>query len=62
MTHDEALEFIDKKRQLLDLKARSLTEESSKLKANIKLVLQSLSEIQNLSGIQPKKDVYDPLS
>ena len=46
MSHDEALEFIQKKTALLQNKADALTDESTKLKANIKIVLQGLREIQ----------------
>lgn len=62
MTHEEALEFIDKKRHFLDKKAQLLTEESTKLKANIKIVLQGLREIQGLSAEDLNQKVFDPLS
>lgn len=63
MTHGEALDYIEKKRQFLQVKAQALTAESHKLKANIKLVLEGLREIQDLSceDLRPKQ-VYDPLS
>ena len=46
MTYDEALDFIGQKTKLLDQKAEVLTKESSKIKANIKIVLHGLREIQ----------------
>ena len=46
LSHDEALTFIEKKTKLLDKKASNLTEESSKIKANIKVVLHGLRELQ----------------
>lgn len=62
MTHQEATDFIEKKRQFLDQKADALTEESTKLKANIKIVLEGLREIQGLSSEDLRPSVYDPLS
>ena len=46
LSHDEALAFIEKKTKLLDQKTTKLTEESSKIKANIKVVLHGLRELQ----------------
>lgn len=46
MSHDECLKFIDKKTKLLDKKAEMLTEQAIKTKANIKLVLHGLRELQ----------------
>ena len=46
MTHDEALNFIGEKTKLLEKKAEFLTKESSKVKANIKIVLHGLRELQ----------------
>lgn len=63
LTHVEALNFIEKRTKSLDEKVEKLTQESSKIKANIKLVLHGLRELQ---GLDPNdlstKAVYDPLS
>ena len=48
LTHDEALNFIEKKTKSLDEKVAKLTQESSKIKANIKVVLHGLRELQGL--------------
>ena len=42
----EAIEFIDKKTKFLQTKADNLTEESTKIKANIKIVIHGLRELQ----------------
>ena len=47
-THDEALSFINKKIKYLEEKAKQLTYDTTKIKANIKLVLQGLREVQNI--------------
>ena len=63
LTQDEALDFIGKKNQLLETKAKALTEESTKIKTNIKLVINGLRELQGLSPEDlTRKDHYDPLS
>ncbi len=64
MNHSEALAFIEKKTKQLDSKAEALAQETVKIKANIKLVIHGLRELQNLSAedLQKKKNVYDPLS
>ena len=46
LTHDEALAFIEKKTKFLEIKTERLTKDSTKIKANIKLVLQGLRELQ----------------
>jgi len=63
LTHDEALAFIEKKTKFLEIKTERLTKDSTKIKANIKLVLQGLRELQGLNpnDLTPKP-VYDPLS
>ena len=48
MTLEEALHFIDKKEKLLNQQLNQLSTESSKIKANIKLVLHTIAEINNL--------------
>ena len=63
MNYNEALDFIEKKNRLLQDKADKLTEESTKIKASIKLVIHGLREIQGLSAEDlTKKPIYDPLS
>ena len=47
-TLDEAVRFIDKRTKLLEEKAKKLTYQTTKIKANIKLVLQGLRELQNI--------------
>lgn len=61
-THDEGLAFIDKRVKLLEDKAKELTYETTKLKANIKLVLQGLREMQNIpEESSDKSKNRDPL-
>lgn len=49
MTHDEALRFIDKKTSQLTAFTEQLTKDSAKIKANIRMVLEGLRELQGLS-------------
>ena len=64
MTHEEALVFVEKKTKHLNAQADILTQETVKIKANIKLVLHGLRELQNLSvqDFNKKQPLYDPLS
>ena len=62
MTLDEALKFLDKKDAELCKDADKLTEECAKLKANIKLVLGGLRELQNINPEDPKKPQRDIFS
>ena len=48
-TLDEAMKFVDKKVEHLTKQAERLTQDSAKIKANIKVALQGLSELQMLS-------------
>lgn len=60
MTHDEALRFIDKKTSQLTAFTEQLTKDSAKIKANIRMVLEGLRELQGLTD-QPEsraKDVF----
>ena len=59
MTLDEALKFLDKKDAELSKDADNLTQECAKLKANIKLVLGGLRELQNINPEEPKKPQRD---
>lgn len=56
-TLDEALEFIDNKIAHLTKQVEGLTKDSSKIKANIKLALQGLKELQmlNVKDVKYKK-------
>ncbi|CAN9515298.1 unnamed protein product [Ophioblennius macclurei] len=48
MTHDEALRFIEKKTSQLTAFTEQLTKDSAKIKANIRLILEGLRELQGL--------------
>ena len=60
LTLDEAQNFVDKKVAALEEKSRDLTSEASKIKANIRLVLEGLRELQNISSEKDKPSTYDP--
>ena len=60
LTLDEAEKFVDKKVSVLEEKSRQPTEQSSKIKANIRLVLEGLRELQNISNEKGKQTNYDP--
>eukprot|EP00096_Caligus_rogercresseyi_P006023 TRINITY_DN22159_c0_g1_i1.p2 TRINITY_DN22159_c0_g1~~TRINITY_DN22159_c0_g1_i1.p2 ORF type:complete len:161 (+),score=39.12 TRINITY_DN22159_c0_g1_i1:49-531(+) len=51
----EAIDYVDKKVTVLEKEAVSLTKESCKIKASIKLVLQGLAEIQSIAPPTEKK-------
>ncbi|XP_017259955.1 protein UXT isoform X2 [Kryptolebias marmoratus] len=51
MTQDEALRFIDKKTSQLTAFTEQLTKDSAKIKANIRMVLEGLRELQGLSDL-----------
>uniref|UniRef100_A0A8D3AU43 Protein UXT n=1 Tax=Scophthalmus maximus TaxID=52904 RepID=A0A8D3AU43_SCOMX len=51
MNHDEALRFIDKKTTQLTDFTEQLTKDSSKIKANIRMVLEGLRELQGLGDL-----------
>ncbi|XP_028265495.1 protein UXT [Parambassis ranga] len=51
MTHDEALRFIDKKTSQLTAFTEQLTKDSAKIKANIRMVLEGLRELQGLTDL-----------
>ena len=53
LTLNETAKFVDMKVNLLEEKAKSLTEEACKIRATIKLILEGLRELQNL----PDEDV-----
>ncbi|TNM86453.1 protein UXT [Takifugu rubripes] len=51
MTHEEALQFIEKKTSQLTLFTEQLTKDSAKIKANIQMVLEGLRELQGLQDL-----------
>ncbi|XP_055366512.1 protein UXT isoform X3 [Betta splendens] len=51
MTHTEALRFIDKKTSQLTAFTEQLTKDSAKIKANIRMVLEGLRELQGLTDL-----------
>ena len=55
LTLDEALEFISKKDGELAKEANKLTTNCAKLKANIKLVIGGLQELQHIRSEGPRK-------
>eukprot|EP00040_Diaphanoeca_grandis_P003173 m.24040 g.24040 ORF g.24040 m.24040 type:complete len:169 (+) comp14454_c0_seq1:173-679(+) len=57
LTLDEATTFINEKMPVLQARADVITDKASKIKANIKVVLEGLRELQNLDSLgQPKAD------
>ncbi|XP_029974794.1 protein UXT [Salarias fasciatus] len=60
MTHDEALRFIEKKTNQLTAFTEQLTKDSAKIKANIRLILECLRELQGLKDLPDNKarDVF----
>ena len=59
LTLEEALQFLEKKDRALSKEADRLTEDCSQLKANIKLVLGGLRELQNIDLREPQKPQRD---
>ncbi|XP_022619644.1 protein UXT [Seriola dumerili] len=51
MNHDEALRFIEKKTNQLTAFTEQLTKDSAKIKANIRMVLEGLRELQGLTDL-----------
>lgn len=60
MTHDEALGFIEKKTSQLTAFTEQLTKDSAKIKANIRMVLEGLRELQGLTDLPENRgrDVF----
>ncbi|KAM9351111.1 protein UXT [Symphorus nematophorus] len=60
MTHDEALRFIDKKTSQLTAFTEQLSKDSAKIKANIRMVLEGLRELQGLTDLPEsrRRDVF----
>ncbi|KAK6177749.1 hypothetical protein SNE40_015791 [Patella caerulea] len=59
-TLDEAVKFIDKKNKRLTERSNNLTNDAAKIKANIRLVLEGLREMQHLPSSSPKpfRDIF----
>lgn len=55
LTHAEALKFIEKKTNQLTAQMEVLTKDSAKLKANIRMVLEGLRELQGLPDLPETK-------
>ncbi|XP_030049746.1 protein UXT [Microcaecilia unicolor] len=51
LTLEEALRFIEKKSKLLTKLSENLSKDAAKIKANIRLVLEGLRELQGLSNL-----------
>ncbi|KAL2103436.1 hypothetical protein ACEWY4_000304 [Coilia grayii] len=51
LTHAEALKFIEKKTSQLTAYSEALTKDSAKIKANIRMVLEGLRELQGLTDL-----------
>lgn len=60
LTLPEALAFIEKKNKLLTELSESLTKDSAKIKANIRMVLEGLSELQGLKDLpeEIRRDIF----
>ncbi|KAM9343452.1 protein UXT [Pholidichthys leucotaenia] len=59
MTYVEALRFIDKKTSQLTAFTEQLTKDSAKIKANIRMVLEGLRELQGLMDLpESRRDVF----
>lgn len=62
LTLEEAEKFVEKKISGLDQKSKDLTQQASKIKANIRLVLEGLRELQSISNEKGKSASYDPMA
>ncbi|XP_047222098.1 protein UXT [Girardinichthys multiradiatus] len=60
MNLDEALRFIDRKTTQLTAFTEQLTQDSAKIKAHIRMVLEGLRELQGLSDLpeSQRRDVF----
>ncbi|GAB1606760.1 protein UXT-like [Argonauta hians] len=56
-TFPQALKFIDQKTQFLNEKSDILSKQAAKVKANIKIVLEALRNLQNIEASLPKPQV-----
>lgn len=55
MPIDEAMVFLEKRRQILESKKQSVGDRVSLINAHIKLVLEGLRELQNISDTKGKQ-------
>lgn len=55
MPIDEAMVFLEKRRQILESKRQSVGDRVSLINAHIKLVLEGLRELQNISDTKEKQ-------
>lgn len=60
LTLVEALKFIEKKTQLLTKSSEMMTQDAAKIKANIRMVLEGLRELQGLQDLpdEKRRDVF----
>ncbi|XP_029283595.1 LOW QUALITY PROTEIN: protein UXT [Cottoperca gobio] len=60
MNYDEALRFIEKKTSQLTAFTEQLTKDSAKIKANIRMVLEGLRELQGVTDLPEsrRRDVF----
>ncbi|KAJ1095853.1 hypothetical protein NDU88_001003 [Pleurodeles waltl] len=60
LTLAEALKFIEKKTQLLTKSSEMMTQDAAKIKANIRMVLEGLRELQGLQDLpdEKRRDVF----
>ncbi|XP_078520908.1 protein UXT isoform X1 [Lissotriton helveticus] len=60
LTLAEALKFIEKKSQLLTKSSEMMTQDAAKIKANIRVVLEGLRELQGLQELpdEKRRDVF----
>ncbi|XP_034027751.1 protein UXT [Thalassophryne amazonica] len=59
MNHDEALHFIEKKTNQLTAFTDQLTKDSAEIKANIRMVLEGLRELQTLTDVPDgRRDIF----
>ncbi|XP_067408408.1 protein UXT [Emydura macquarii macquarii] len=59
LTLPEALRFVERKTRLLTELSESLTKDSARIKANIRMVLEGLRELQGLQDLpeDPRRDI-----
>ncbi|XP_065279098.1 LOW QUALITY PROTEIN: protein UXT [Emys orbicularis] len=59
LTLTEALRFVERKTKLLIELSESLTKDSAKIKANIRMVLEGLRELQGFQDLpeDPRRDI-----
>ncbi|XP_003748492.1 protein UXT homolog [Galendromus occidentalis] len=60
MSHEDAVDFIEKKQQLLQKRIDHLSDQCAEVKARIQIGLQALSELQGLSVSVDQGKGHDP--